>query len=468
MLNIRFLGANHQVTGSCYLLEAAGRSLLVDCGLYQERPYLERNWDPFPFAAEQMDALLLTHAHLDHSGLIPKLAREGFQGRILTTAVSAELLPIILKDAAHLQEEDAAYKKKRHQKEGRQGPHPEAPLYTGADVEKILPLIETAAYGKIVPLAPSLSAVFHDAGHILGSSMIEVLAGENGKTVRIIFSGDMGQWNKPLVRDPSVFDAADIVVMESTYGDRDHRDPMDTETLLAKIINETVGAGGNIVIPTFALDRAQELLYHLSRLIRTNRIPRLMSFLDSPMAAEITGVFERHPEFLDEEAVELFRSGQNPFRFPGLKMIRSSEESRAINRIKGSCIILAGSGMCTGGRIKHHLVQNISRAESTILFVGYQARGTLGRQILDRAAEVRIFGRLFPVRARLEEIHGFSAHAGQTALHDWLGHFRQHPSYLFLTHGEREVSRGFAERLQKEGWNVHVPDYGEQWELKLS
>jgi metallo-beta-lactamase family protein len=435
--------------------------------MYQERPYLERNWDLFPFPPGEVDALLLTHAHMDHSGLIPKLVKEGFSGRIIATAASAELLPIVLMDAARLQEEDAAFKKKRHQKEGRKGAHPEVPLYTEADVEKALPLVETIAYGKTLSLEPSLSVVFHDAGHILGSAMIEMLAGEAGKTARLIFSGDVGQWNKPLVRDPSVFEAADVVVMESTYGDRDHRDPIDPQALLAKIINETVEAGGNVVIPTFALERAQELIYHLGRLVRTKRIPQLMTFLDSPMATEVTEVFEHHPEFLDEEAFALFKSGQNPFRFPGLKLIHSIEESKAINRIKGSCIILAGSGMCTGGRIKHHLVQNISRPESTILFVGYQARGTLGRQILDHAAEVRIFGRNLSVKAHVEEIQGFSAHAGQSGLLEWLGHFRLRPSYLFLTHGDKDVSHGLADRLAKEGWNVHVPDYGEEWEIKL-
>ena len=462
------MGANHQVTGSCCLLETAGRRVLVDCGLYQERPYLERNWDPFPFSPESLDALLLTHAHLDHSGLIPKLVKEGFSGRILATAASAELLPIVLKDAARLQVEDADFKKKRHKKEGRKGPHPEVPLYDEDDVERALPLVETGAYGKSVSLGPSLSAVFHDAGHILGSSMIEVLAAEGGKTARIIFSGDVGQWNRPLVRDPSVFASADVVVMESTYGDRDHHDPMDPQSLMAKIINETVEAGGNIIIPTFALDRAQLLLYHLGRLIGSDRVPHIMTFLDSPMAAEVTGVFERHPEYLDQEAEDLFRSGRNPFRFPGLKMIHSSEESKAINRIRGSCVILAGSGMCTGGRIKHHLVRNISRPDSTILFVGYQAKGTLGRQILEHAPEVRIFGQPFPVKARIEEIHGFSAHAGQSGLLEWLGHFQQRPSILFLMHGEREAGLALAERLKKDGWNVHVPEYKEDWELKLT
>lgn len=465
-MKIRFLGAAGQVTGSSYLLEAAGRRLLIDCGLFQERPYLERNWSPFPVPPDSIDTLLLTHAHLDHAGLIPKLVREGFSGRILTTAASAEILPLILRDSARIQEEDAAYKKKRHTREGRKGPYPLIPLYTEKDVENALPLLKPVPYQTPISLGKNISVRFYDAGHILGSAMLELQVTENGGPKRVIFSGDIGQWDKPLVRDPSVFEEADVVVMESTYGDRNHEDTADKETLLAGVINETVKAGGNIIIPVFAVERAQELMYHLSLLIRDKRIPRLLTFLDSPLAVDITAVFERHPEFLDEETRRLLGSGREPLRFPGLKLIHTREDSKAINQIKGSCIIMAGSGMCTGGRVKHHLTHNISRPESTILFVGYQAEGTLGREILERRPVVRILGRLLAVRARVEQIHGFSGHADQRTLLRWLDNFRKRPSRLFLTHGDKNVILSFAAYLENErGWNnICVPDYNQEWQ----
>jgi metallo-beta-lactamase family protein len=465
-LRLKFLGAARQVTGSCYALEADGVIVLVDCGLYQERQFLGRNWDPFPIPPERIDVILLTHAHLDHCGLIPRLVRKGFAGPILTTPATADLLPIVLGDSARIQEEDAAFKKKRHQREGRRGPYDEVPLYTTDDVERTLPLVETVPYGRTREIGGGLSVTFHDAGHILGSSMIEVRAGSGDRSRTLIFSGDIGQWDKPLVQDPSVFPKADYVVMETTYGDRNHEDPKDVESLLCDIVGKTVAAGGNVVIPTFAIERAQELMFHFSRLSREKCIPSLLVFLDSPMAVDVTGVFERHLEILDEETRRLFREGKRPFDFPGLKLIRTSEESKAINAIRGSCIIMAGSGMCTGGRIKQHLIRNISRPDSTVLFVGFQAKETLGRQILEGSRAVRILGQTLPVRARIEKILGFSAHADRKALFRWLGAFEEPPRRLFLTHGEKEVPLALAEELRRDrGWEVSVPEYLETFEL---
>jgi len=465
-MRLKFLGAARQVTGSCYAFEFGGATVLVDCGLYQERPFLTRNWDPFPVPPDRIDLVLLTHAHLDHSGLLPRLVRQGFSGPIVTTPATADLLPIVLEDAARIQEEDAAYKKKRHAKEGRRGPHDEVPLYTTADVEKTLPLIETVPYGRARRLARGLSATFHDAGHILGSSMIEVRAGDGTDARTLVFSGDIGQWNKPLVRDPSVFLRADYVVMETTYGDRLHDDPKDVESLLCDIVAKTVAAGGNVVIPTFAIERAQELMFHLSRLRRRKCFPPVLVFLDSPMAVNVTGIFELHLESLDDETRALFRTGKKPFEFPGLKLIRTTEESKAINAVRGSCIIMAGSGMCTGGRIKQHLIRNISRPDSTVLFVGFQARETLGRQILEGNPEVRILGRTWPVRARIEKIMGFSAHADRNGLFRWLDALEKPPRRLFLTHGEKEISLALAEELRRDrGWQVSVPEYLEEFEL---
>ncbi len=465
-MRLKFLGANRQVTGSCYLLETEDLRVLIDCGLFQERDYLERNWEPFPIPPETIDVLLLSHVHLDHSGLLPKLVREGFKGPILATQPSKAMLPIVLLDSARIQEEDAFYKKKRHKREGRRGPYPEIPLYTVEDAERVLPLVKDKPYRTPILLNSQWETHFHDAGHILGSAIIEVTIRENGRQETVLFSGDIGQWNHPLMRDPAVLDHADYVVMETTYGDREHEGPADVDRMLCEIINETIARGGNVVIPTFAIERTQELLFHLGRLIRQDRMPFLMTFLDSPMAVDITEVFIQHQGYLDKETLELIRAGKNPFEFPGLRLTRSIAESKSINSIRGSCVIMAGSGMCTGGRIKHHLVQNISRPESTILFVGYQAHGTLGRQILDGKPEVRILGQLYPVRAKVTQIQGFSAHAGRKDLLRWLESFRPSPARLFLTHGEIEASRSLSRFMQsKKGWKVTIPKYLDDWEL---
>ena len=459
-MKIQFLGAAQQVTGSCYFIEASGLRMLVDCGLYQERAYLERNWAPFPIPPESIDFVLLTHIHLDHSGLLPKLVRDGFGKSILTTPPSADLLPIVLLDAAELQEEDAAYKKKRHKKEGRRSRYPEVPLYRVPDAEKVSGLVRRVPYDKSIVLGKDVSVRFREAGHILGSAVIELTTRRGGKSSRTLFSGDLGQWDKPLIRDPAVFERARTVILESTYGDREHEDPADIESMLSRIINETIRAGGNVIVPVFAVERAQEMMFYLSRLIREKRIPRLPVFLDSPMATDITAVFLRHQECLDRETLALFRSGQSPFQFPGLRYIRTRQDSKAINSLRKPHLVMAGSGMCTGGRIKHHLVNNIGREDSTIIFVGYQAEGTLGRQIVERPPEVRIFGQLRPVRARIEQIHSFSGHADRAGLFRWLGSFRPPRPTLFLTHGDKEVIHNLADSLRQESdFVIVVPGY---------
>lgn len=466
-MRLQFLGAARQVTGSCFFLEGNGQRLLVDCGLYQERPYLGRNWDPFPIAPESLDAVVLTHAHLDHCGLLPRLVAQGFSGQVLATTATADLLNIILTDSAKIQEEDAAYKRKRHEKEGRKGPYPVVPLYTAKDVAATLPLVREAAYGTETHLNEGVSVRFHDAGHILGSAMVEITAVENGGIRRLVFSGDIGQWDKPLVRDPSTFTEADEVIMETTYGVSGHEDPECVRDKLLDVILATQKRGGNVIIPTFAMERAQELMFHLSHLRRDGSLPGdIPVFLDSPMAIDVTEAFLRHPEYLDEEALTMFRENRSPFRFSGLTYTRTTQESIAINGRPGTSVIMAGAGMCTGGRVKHHLVHNISRPESTVLFVGYQARGTLGRQILGRPREVRIHGQMRPVRARLERIDAFSAHADRDTLEKWLGALRKPPRRVFCVHGEKDVSFGFARSLrEKKGWNVIVPDYLDEWPL---
>jgi len=459
-VKLHFLGANRQVTGSRYCLETAGSKIMIDCGLFQEREFLSRNWEPNPIAPSECDAMLLTHAHLDHCGLIPRLVANGFRAPIYCTQPTVDLTEVILRDSAKIQEEDAAYKRKRHEREGRKGKFPEQALYSDADVTQTLPLLKGVRYETLCRVTESVSVVFHDAGHILGSAMLEILVAENGATRRVIFSGDIGQWNKPIIRDPSLFDSADHVVMESTYGDRNHEDLGDVETQLSDVINETIGRGGNVVIPTFAVERAQELMYYISRLVHDNRIPDVKVFLDSPMAVDVTNIFRKYRDYFDQEAWDLVGSNQSPLQFPGLQLARTTAQSQEINNQRKPCIIMATSGMCTGGRIKHHLRRNISRAESTILFVGYQAHGTLGRLISDGKPEVRIHGRNYESKARIARIFGFSGHADRSALLHWIGHFQHAPTSIFLTHGEEVAALSLAEQIrQNKGWTVSVPKF---------
>ncbi|MBM3211129.1 MBL fold metallo-hydrolase [Candidatus Poribacteria bacterium] len=459
-MRLRFLGATKNVTGSSYMVELDGLKFLVDCGFYQERELKSRNWGPFPIPPKDIDAVLLTHAHLDHCGLLPKLVKEGFKGHVYCTNATVEITRIVLLDSAHIQEEDAANKRKRHEREGRKGPYPEIPLYTIDDAKKSLPFLYPVNYEEEVELSDNIKATFYDAGHILGSSMIKFQISKNGEKRTIIFSGDVGRWNVPILQDPTVFDYADYVIVESTYGDRIHEDQGHIEESLSEIINSTRKNNGNIAIPSFAIGRTQEVLYYLNKLLYQKKIPHLMVFVDSPMAIDVTEVFKHHSELFDKDTIKLILRRESPFDFPNLKLTRTVSESKAINNIKGTSIIIAGSGMCNEGRIKHHLVQNISRPESTILFVGYQAEGTLGRQIVDGNEEVRIFGQMHPVRARIEQIQGFSAHGDKEELIKWLSGLENRPSHVFVTHGESEVSNKFAEIIREnKNWDVSVPNY---------
>jgi metallo-beta-lactamase family protein len=465
-IKLTFLGAAQSVTGSCYLVESENFRFVVDCGLYQEREFKERNWRPFPIPPETLDCVLLTHAHLDHSGLLPKLVRDGFRGSIYCVAATAEIAEIMLLDSAKIQQEDAKFKRKRHQREGRKGPYPEVPLYTIADTRASLPLFSPVEYGKAVTIGRGIEATFYDAGHVLGSSMIKVRIRQDGEERTILFSGDIGGWGKPILRDPTLFEEADYVLVESTYGDRLLEPLEDAANKLADVINTTVKSGGNIVIPSFALERSQEIMYCLNQFLIEGRIPHLMVFIDSPMAINITRVFKHHPELFDKEMAKLMRQRKSPFDFRGLSLVRTAGESKAINRIKGTIIIIAGSGMCTGGRIKHHLVTNISRKASTILFVGYQAVGTLGREIVGGAKKVRILGQHYPVRARVVQINGFSAHADRDELLKWISSLHRSPRRIFVTHGESSASQHFAGLVRdKTGWEVVVPEYQDEFLL---
>lgn len=465
-MKLTFLGAAGNVTGSNGLLETGRCRLLVDCGLYQERELRERNFSPFPYSPADIDAVLLTHAHLDHCGLLPKLARQGFRGRIYCTAATADIAAIVLLDSARIQQEDARHKRNRHEKAGRVGPHPYEPLYNAEDVEAVVSRFSPVDYDRPVEVGDGVTCVFRNAGHILGAAFLRVDVAGGAGSRRVVFSGDLGRANAPILRDPEPIGDADYVVVESTYGNRVHKPNELIPETLARVINQAHRAGGNIVVPSFAVERSQDLLYHLRALLEEKRIPPMPVFLDSPMAVSVTEVFRRHPDLFDEATRGLLARGEHPCEFPHLRLSRSVEESMAINARKDSYLVIAGSGMCTGGRVKYHLKHNIRRRESTVMFVGYQASGTLGRALLSGQEEVRIHGETFQVDARMEKINGFSAHADRDELVHWLSGLERAPRRVFVTHGEEDAAAEFSRYVRlKTGWETTVPSYGEEHTL---
>ncbi|MCK4998632.1 MAG: MBL fold metallo-hydrolase [Anaerohalosphaera sp.] len=462
-LKLKFLGAAQNVTGSRHLLEFNGTRVLVDCGLYQERQFVGRNWDPFQVPPASIDAVLLTHAHLDHCGLLPKLVREGFKGRVYCHQATAEIAKVVLLDAAHLQEEDASYKRRRHGKEGRKSKRPVVPLYTTVDAEAAFPLFKPVRYERTNQIAPNVEATFFNAGHILGASMIKIKVTDGDDSRTVLFSGDVGRYDMPILKNPTVFEDADYVLIESTYGNRVHESYADIKDAIENAVNDAIKSGGNIIVPSFSVERAQDVLYYLNELIIEDRIPNIMTFLDSPMAIRVTEVFKDHPELFDAEMKEHVVNHDSPFDFPDLKMVRTSKESKAINHIRGTIMIIAGSGMCTGGRVKHHLVNNISRSESTVMFVGYQAFGTLGRRIVDGDPEVRILGKNYKVRAKIVRIHGFSGHADSEELLEWLTSLKRSPKHVFVIHGETDAANTFANLIkERTDFPVTVPAYNDE------
>ena len=462
---LHFLGAARNVTGSRYLIEHGTCRVLIDCGLYQERDLRSRNWDPFPVDPKTLDAVVLTHAHLDHVGYLPRLVASGFSGPVHGTGATLEIARIILEDSAHIQQEDAEFKRRRHERESRRGPYPEEALYTVEDAQRTCEHFVPHAYDAAFRIGP-LEFTLHDAGHILGSAQIRITFPSGAATRSLLFSGDMGRWNTPILNDPTMHLLADYVVVESTYGTRVHPVTQEIDAQFEAVVNQTVARGGNILIPSFAVERTHEVLYHLNRLLLQDRIPNLMVFVDSPMAVSVTEVFRRHPENFDKEMTLLVEHGTSPFDFPSLQLVRTVEQSKAINRIKGSVIIIAGSGMCTGGRIKHHLANNIGRKSNTVLFVGYQAVGTLGRLIRDGAKKVRIHGYSRHIRARVETVSGLSGHADRNDLMRWLRGFESRPRTTFVTHGEEASALALADLIRTElGAEVLVPEFGASHEL---
>ncbi|TSA50722.1 MBL fold metallo-hydrolase [archaeon] len=454
-MKITFCGAAETVTGSCHLIETDGLRILLDCGLFQgQREIRERNRAGFPFDPKTIDYVLLSHAHLDHVGLIPLLVKNGFHGEIITTPPTAEIAKVILADSAHIQVEEAAY---RARKARRRGEKVDPPLYDVGDVLDSLDAFrKPIPYEDPIVLKDGVEAVLHDAGHILGSATVELRA--EGKTV--MYSGDLGNRHRPIVRDPKDPPKADVVLIESTYGDRKHRTLDDSVTELREAIKTVIGRGGNLLIPSFALERTQEVLYELFLMWQKDELPKCRIFLDSPLAIATTRIFSRHPDYFDAEGKELFSNSPNPFHFPPLHCTQTTDESKRINGVSEGSIIIAGSGMCTGGRIIHHLRHNLWREEAGVIFVGYQARGTTGRQIVDGAEKVNIFGEETAVRAQMWTVNGFSAHADQPILLDWLAKTRA--KRVFLVHGEERSLKGFHKAIkEKLSIDSYIPTWKE-------
>lgn len=465
-MRLTFSGAAHEVTGSCHYLEACGKKIFVDYGMEQGENIYENQ--PVSASAAEIDYVFLTHAHIDHSGLLPLLYAQGFRGTVFTTNATGELCSIMLRDSAHIQEFEAEWKNRKGRRAGREEI---MPLYTMEDAQGVLEQFIGCDYNKVIEVCPGIRIRFVDVGHLLGSSCIEVWVSENGLQKKIVFSGDVGNTHQPLIKDPSLVEEADYVVVESTYGDRSHGQTRPDYVLeLSRIIQETFDRGGNVVIPSFAVGRTQEMLYFIRQIKAEKRISGHENFevyVDSPLAIEATTIFSRNiHECFDEEAMALVAQGINPISFPGLKTSVTSDESKAINFESRPKVIISASGMCEAGRIRHHLKHNLWRPECTVLFVGYQANGTLGRMLIEGMPQVKLFGETIEVRARIEQLAGISGHADKNGLIHWLQGFKTKPERIFVVHGESSVCDAFTECLKNEyGYDAVAPFSGSSYDL---
>lgn len=460
-VRLKFLGAARSVTGSKYLLEVDNKKVLIDCGLFQGQKELRlRNWDRLPIDPKTIDLVVITHAHIDHIGYLPRLVKDGFHGRIICTHASEDLMRIMLKDAAKLQEEEAIFAYKhgysKHDK-------PE-PLFTEEDAERVFELVDSIRFEKEVKLFPNLSLVYHNAGHILGSAIVELMLEGSVTKKKIVFSGDLGRNDDPIMHPPKAITEADILLIESTYGDR--LNPIDkVEEDLAKIINEANERNGVIIVPAFAVGRTQLMIYYFHMLMEKKVIPTLPIYIDSPMAISVTDLYERHSNehkikvsHIDGKLISIFDD-------PHVHFCNSAESSKALNDIKKPCIIISASGMATGGRVLHHLYHRLQRENDTVLFAGFQAEGSRGRRLLEGEPTIKIFGEDVPVRCQIRVINGLSAHADQTELLQWLGNFKESPKMTFITHGEIESATTFSKKIEEMGWKPIIPEYLESFEL---
>jgi len=469
-MKIAFLGAARTVTGSCFLVTTENNRFLVDCGMFQgKNKEVMLNVDPFTFEPASVDFMFLTHAHIDHSGRIPKLYNDGFKGQIFTTYATTDLCRVMLPDSGHIQEMETQWINK---KRARAGKEPIDPLYTAEDAINCMELFNPVRYDEIIQVNEYIRVRFRDAGHMLGSAIIEIWVREGDKETKAVFTGDLGNMNTPILRDPTLIDSADMLVMESTYGDRNHLQKSgDRFDMFLDIVNETLDKGGNVVIPSFAVGRTQEIVYGINANRekygeKYDRLKDIPVYVDSPLAISATEIYRNNVDCYDEEAKEYIMHGDNPVDFPNLRFSRTAEDSKAINESNEASIIISASGMCEAGRIRHHLKHHLWRPECTILFVGYQAQGTLGRRLINGDKQVRIFGEDITVNARIEYIEGFSGHADQQGLQNWFRSIENKPKNVFIVHGEAESQNVLAELLKDEfGVNTIIPERGDEFEI---
>ena len=460
-MKVKLMGAARTVTGSCYIIETTGHRFAVDCGMHQGNDEIEkRNWEVDLYDPQGIEFILLTHAHMDHSGLIPRLVQKGFSGKIYMTPPTAELLHIMLLDSAHIQEMEAQWKSGKRQ---RHGESDITPLYVQKDAMDSFPLFASIPYDKPFSPFPGLTVTLRDAGHILGAAMIELSLTEDGKQSKVVFSGDIGRPSQLIVRDPTVITDADYLFMESTYGNRNHKDETDSLNELAEAISFSYKHGEKVIIPAFAVGRTQEMIYSLHLLAKSGRLPDIPIFVDSPLAIKATEIFKKCRRYMDEDTKKILAAGDDPLHLPRLQYTQSTAESMEINNNKGPAVVISASGMANAGRIKHHLRHNLWREGASIVFVGFQAQGTPGRKIVDGARKIHILSEDVAVRAKIFTINGFSAHSGQSQLLEWFGNFRNRNIVTFLTHGEYNAQQALA-KLIKERFSIDasIPEYLEE------
>lgn len=471
-MKIKFCGASTGVTGSCHLLSSGSHKVLLDCGQFQGGKAQDAlNYERFPFDATEIECVVLSHAHIDHCGRLPLLVKRGFEGKIYCTDATADLLSVMLRDSAYIHEKEAEWKNRKAERAGRELSEP---LYTIQDAEKTLTMLAPILYDQQIEINPDMKIVFNDAGHILGSAITEIWVSEDDKESKIVFSGDIGMSNRPILRDPTYIKKADYVIMETTYGNRIHKELGTGVKRLIEIILSTIKRGGNVVIPSFAVGRTQELIYELNRFYDSNNeyrdeLDKINVYVDSPMATTATEIFRRNAQVFDDETREYILKGDNPLDFKNLKFTRSSKESQALNFNKEPKVIISASGMCEAGRIRHHLKHNLWDARNSIVFVGYQGQGTLGRSLMDGIKMVTLFGEEIQVNAEIHNLEGFSGHADQNGLFTWIAHFKQKPKKIFLVHGETESKKDFAKLInEKLGYEPIVVMGNSEFELDMN
>jgi metallo-beta-lactamase family protein len=460
-MKLQFFGAAGCVTGSCHLIKVNDKKILLDCGLYQGKDERERGNDIFDFNPKEIDYVVLSHAHIDHSGRIPLLYKRGFKGEVICTEATRDLCSVMLPDSGHIMEMETEWK---NRKRIRQGLQPFEPLYTSKLADISIYLFRSCPYNKWIELFEGFKIRFRDAGHLLGAAIVEIKIKEKDKgEVKLVYSGDLGNKNLPIIKDPTQIEYADYVIMETTYGDRIHENIQNEFEQLIKIINTTFKRGGNVIIPSFAVGRTQEVIYALNKYVENDVLKDLKVYVDSPLASESTRIFKEYSEFFDEEAKKLLEDGDNPLEFEGLIFTESAEDSARINKIQSGALVISASGMCEAGRIKHHLKHNLWRKECSIVFVGYQAEGTLGRQILDGAKKVKIFGEEIAVNAEIYALQGLSGHADREGLLEWLKGFKKQPKEILLVHGDDEARKNFKELVENNGFKARIIKNGEKY-----